>query len=96
MVGVTIGVGEHYGRFAELAARAVEEKTRLRTIILRDSHFVFSRLPAPNYLKLRMFDFVDDDSILYFEANGSWSADGIRVHTALVPQSAQEPTHRLR
>ena len=69
MVGVTIGVGEHYGRLAELAARAVEEKTRLRTIILRDSHFVFSRLPAPNYLKLRMFDFVDDDSILYFDAD---------------------------
>src|SRR5260370_6971470 len=69
MVGVTIGVGEHYGRLAELAARAVEEKTKLRTIILRDSHFVFSRLPAPNYLKLRMFDFVADDSILYFDAD---------------------------
>ena len=27
------------------------------------------------------------------KANGSWSADGMTVHTALVPQSAQEPTH---
>ncbi len=27
------------------------------------------------------------------KANGSWSANGIRVLTALVPQSAQEPTH---
>ena len=68
MVGVTIGVGEHYGRLAELAARAVEEKTRLRTIILRDSHFVFSRL------KLRIFDRVDDDAVLQYISTQTSSA----------------------
>ena len=69
MVGVTIGVGEYYGQLAKLAAKAMEEKTGLMTVVLDDKHFTSSGLPAPHHLKLRMFDFVDADSIVYFDAD---------------------------
>ena len=69
MVGITIGVGEYYSRLAKYAAQAVEEKTGVKTTILGDQHFASSGLPAPHHLKLRMFDFVDDESLLYFDAD---------------------------
>lgn len=70
MVGVTIGVGEYYGRLARLAAQALEANTGVKkTVILNDEHFASSGLPAPHHLKLRMFDLIDDDSLLYFDAD---------------------------
>lgn len=79
MLGVTIGVGEYYGQLAKLAAQAMEEKTGLKTVVLGDEHFISSGLPAPHHLKLRMFDLVNEDSIVYFDADmaclKSWSPD---------------------
>jgi hypothetical protein len=69
MQGVTIGVGEYYGQLARLAAQAMQEKTGIKTMILNDEHFASSGLPAPHHLKLRMFDLVDDESIVYFDAD---------------------------
>jgi|SRR5438105_3805724 len=69
MVGVTIGVGEYYGRLASLAAQAMQEKTGIKTTVLTDKHFASSGLPAPHHLKLRMFDLVDAESIVYFDAD---------------------------
>lgn len=69
MVGITIGVGQYYGELAELAAKAMQEKTGVETVVLRDEHFAKSGLPAPHHLKLRMFDLVDADSIVYFDAD---------------------------
>lgn len=69
MVGITIGVGEYYSRLAKYAAQVMEEKTGIKTTILGDEHFNSSGLPAPHHLKLRMFDFVDDDSLVYFDAD---------------------------
>lgn len=69
MVGVTIGVGEYYGQLAALAAKAMQEKTGVKTVVLGDEHFAQSGLPAPHHLKLRMFDLVDTDSIVYFDAD---------------------------
>lgn len=47
----------------------MEEKTGLKTLVLGDEHFTSSGLPAPHHLKLRMFDLVDADSIVYFDAD---------------------------
>ena len=69
MVGVTIGVGTYYGQLAELAAKAMQEQTGVKTVVLDDDHFTQSGLPAPHHLKLRMFDLVDTDSIVYFDAD---------------------------
>ena len=69
MMGVTIGVGEYYGQLAKLAATAMEEKTGVKTTVLTDEDFASSGLPAPHHLKLRMFDLVDAESIVYFDAD---------------------------
>lgn len=88
MVGVTIGVGEYYRRLARHAARTVEEKTGLKTIILGDEHFALSGFQAPHHLKLRMFDLVDDESLLYFDADmvclNPWSPERFARKDAVV------------
>jgi hypothetical protein len=88
MVGVTIGVGEYYSRLAKYAAQAMEEKTGVKTTILTDEHFTSSGLPAPHHLKLRMFDFVDDESLMYFDADmvclNPWSPERCARKDAVV------------
>lgn len=88
MVGVTIGVGEYYSRLAKYAAQAMEEKTGIKTTILGHEHFNSSRILAPHHLKLRMFDFVDDDLILYFDADmvclNQWSPVKLAQKDAVV------------
>lgn len=88
MVGITIGTGEYYSRLAKLAARAVEEKTGVKTIIISDEHFAASGLLAPHHLKLRLFDFVDDDFVMYFDADmvclNSWNPEKLARKDAVV------------
>ena len=88
MVGVTMGVGEYYSRLARHAAQAVEEKTGIKVVILTDEHFASSGLPAPHHLKLRMFDFVNHESVLYFDADmvclSPWSPERLARMDALV------------
>src|SRR5436309_15860940 len=98
MVGITIGVGEYYSRLAKYAAQAVEEKTGVKTTILGDQHFASSGIPAPHHLKLRMFDFVDDESLLYFDADmvclNSWkSACYARVDGVVAVDERVLPLH---
>src|SRR5438067_5347021 len=88
MLGITIGTGEYYSRLAKRAARAVEEKTGVKTIVLGDEHFAASGLPAPHHLKLRLFDFVDDDFVMYFDADmvclNSWKPERVARKDAVV------------
>src|SRR2546421_913076 len=88
MVGVTIGVGEYYSRLAKHAVQAVEAKTGIKTKILSDEDFASSGLPAPHHLKLRMFDFVNDESLLYFDADmvclNSWDPECFAKKDAVV------------
>ena len=88
MIGITIGTGEYYSRLAKLAARALEEKIGVKTIILGDEHFTASGLPAPHHLKLRLFDFVDDQFALYFDADmvclNPWKPERLARKDALV------------
>lgn len=88
MIGITIGVGEYYSRLAKYAAQAMEAKTGVKTTILGDEHFSTSGLPAPHHLKLRMFDLVDDEFVLYFDADmvclNSWSPERLARKDAIV------------
>lgn len=88
MLAVTIGVGAYYGQLAKLAGKAMEEKTGLKTVVLDDEHFTASGLPAPHHLKLRMFDLVNADSIVYFDADMAclkpWKPDRFTDSEAVV------------
>jgi hypothetical protein len=68
MVAVTIGVGK-YGTMARYAAKAVHEMTNLDTVILDERHFAESGLASPHFLKLRIFDLVDADAVMFFDAD---------------------------
>src|SRR2546427_6637138 len=100
MVGIMIGVGEYYSRLAKYAAQAVEEKTGVKTMILGDQHFASSGLPAPHHLKLRMFDFVDDESLLYFDADmvclNSWKPACCARENAVVAVGGGAPPPPFR
>jgi len=67
-VAVTIGVGRHE-RLARLAAREVHERTGLETIILRSKDFEATGLEQPHFLKFRLFDLIDAENILFFDAD---------------------------
>jgi lipopolysaccharide biosynthesis glycosyltransferase len=63
MIGVTIGVGERFEGLARLAAASVEKHTGLSTRVLTEAQ------DDPCFLKLKMFDLVDEDDIFYFDAD---------------------------
>src|ERR1051325_8949622 len=98
MIGITIGTGEYYSRLAKLAARALEEKTGVKSIILGDEHFAASGLPAPHHLKLRLFDFVEDESVLFFDADmvclNPWRPERLaRKHALVAVAESARPLH---
>jgi len=67
-VAVTIGVG----RFEHLAQRAADEMrqmTGLETVVLGPDHFAASKLEHPSFLKFRLFDLVDAENIIWFDAD---------------------------
>ena len=68
MVAVTIGVGE-YRALAERAAGSIRQMTGLDTIILDDAHFASSGYKLSHFLKLKLFDLVRAEWILYFDAD---------------------------
>lgn len=68
MIAVTIGVGE-YKAMAEHAAMAVKKMTGLNTVVLCQDQFRTSGLPYPHFLKLRLFDLLDEEDLLFFDAD---------------------------
>lgn len=89
MIGVTIGVGR-WRQTAELAAEAARRHTGLNAIVLDDSVWrdfkdVYS---YPGFLKLHVFDFVDDDDVLIFDADAihinSWNPTELSGRRAVV------------
>jgi len=88
MIAVTIGIGEYYTKLAFHAAQAVHKMTGLETVILDNGHFTSSGLPYSHQLKLRIFDLVDDDSILYFDSDmvclNPWNPEPLARADALV------------
>ena len=69
MIAVTIGTGEYYTKLANYAAGAIEKMTGLKTVILGDEHFAASGLPFSHHLKLRLFELVEDDEIMFFDSD---------------------------
>jgi hypothetical protein len=69
MVGVTIGINTIHEVLAKLSAYCFSEMTGLEVIILGEKELQKSGLSHPASLKLKAFDFVNDDNILYFDAD---------------------------
>jgi hypothetical protein len=68
MIAVTIGVGR-YQAMADYAALAVRKMTGLSTVVLGEDHFANSGLSYPHFLKLRLFDLLDEEDLLFFDAD---------------------------
>lgn len=86
-VAVTIGVG----RFEHLARRAADEMrqmTGLETVVLGPEHLEASGLEHPSFLKFRLFDLVDAENILWFDADmvplAPWSPQEFFGNPAIV------------
>lgn len=69
LVGVTIGVGPEHARLATLAADRMRRFAGLPVAILNEEDFRRTGLRDPNHLKFRLFDLVEAENILYFDAD---------------------------
>ena len=68
MIAVTIGVGL-YESMAHYAAQAVSDMTGLDAVVLGTADYNKSGCALPHFLKLKLFDFIEEESILYFDAD---------------------------
>lgn len=69
MTGVTIGIGPLYKKAATVAAECLLRHTGIQTRILTEDYFTDALLCHPAALKLRIFDCVPADTLLYFDAD---------------------------
>ncbi|MEY2564924.1 MAG: hypothetical protein QOH88_3117 [Verrucomicrobiota bacterium] len=69
MMGVTIGVGPLYIKAARVAAACLQRHTGIKTQILTEEHLTAASLRHPAALKLKIFDYVSANTILYFDAD---------------------------
>ena len=69
MIGVTIGIGPVHKALASISAKCFNETTGLEVVILTEKELRQTDLLHPAALKLKVFDFVKDDSIIYFDAD---------------------------
>lgn len=67
-VAVTIGTGP-FATVAHLAAKELRALTGLDTVILGDEAFAESGLADPSLLKFRLFELVQAEHLLYFDAD---------------------------
>jgi hypothetical protein len=67
-VAVTIGTGA-LERMAQLAAREVRALTGLETVVLGQRELSASGFAYPTLLKFRLFDFVNAEHLMYFDAD---------------------------
>lgn len=70
MIGVTIGVGA-YRSLAAQAAESMRRHTGLNCVVLSDEHYESAGLSGcpPHFLKLAIWDFIDADQVLWFDAD---------------------------
>ena len=69
MIGIIIGINPIYKELAKLSAKCFQEMTGLEALILGESELQKSGLTHPASLKLKAFDYVDDNNIIYFDAD---------------------------
>ena len=68
MKGFTIGIGQPYNRWAKFAAQRMREFTGLECFVL-DGSIGASNLEDIWMARYRLFDFCNDNDILYFDAD---------------------------
>ena len=69
MIGVTIGVGFPYEQLAPLAAACFTKHTGLPARILGPKEFISSQMSHPAALRLKLFDYVKSNRVVYFDAD---------------------------
>lgn len=69
ILGVTVGVGSVYEKMAILAASCFTKHTGIPAIVLGDSQFAASKLPHPAALRLKLFEYVSAETVVYFDAD---------------------------
>ena len=69
MIAVTLGINPLYRALARLSAKCIQDTTDLDTLILTESDFKKSNFSHPAALKLKVFDFIQDDNVLFFDAD---------------------------
>src|SRR5471030_116123 len=69
IIGVTVGVGFPYDQLAPIAASCFTKHTGLPAVVLGAKEFVKSRMAHPAALRLRLFDYIDADLVVYFDAD---------------------------
>jgi len=87
IVGVTIGIGYPHEHLAPLAASCFARYTGIPTVILGETELADSQMPHPAALKFRLFDCVNADRLVYFDADwlclGKWDPKAM-CHTTEV------------
>jgi hypothetical protein len=86
LIAVTIGVGEAHARLAEIAARRMHHYTGLPTVVLNESDLRHSGLAEPIRLKFRLFDLVNAENILFFDADAFCLAPWDPRHFCNLPE----------
>jgi len=69
LVGVTIGIGAEHAALAHEAAARMSRLAGIEVVILGPRHLEQCGLRDPNHLKFRLFDLVNAQNVLYFDAD---------------------------
>src|SRR4051812_24459485 len=69
LIGVTIGIGPEQEQLAEAAAGRMRQLAQVPVHILGRQDLERAGKSNPNHLKFRLFDLVDAENILYFDAD---------------------------
>jgi hypothetical protein len=88
MIGITIAIGETFQNLARVSSKCVEEMLNIKTIILTEKDFDKNELKHPTALKLKIFDLIEDENILYFDADwfcvNEWDVSNFQNKSELI------------
>ncbi len=78
IVGVTVGVNTPYAPLASIAAQCFTKHTGVSTVVLGEKELIASGLGHPAALRLKAFEYVDAEQIVYFDSDwlciNDWSS----------------------
>lgn len=88
MIAVTIGINPLFKALASLSANCIQETTGLDTLILTEKELKQSELLHPAALKLKVFDFTNDNTVLFFDADwfsiNNWNPNVYENNEAII------------
>ena len=68
-IGVTVGIGHGFSSVARLSAACFTENTGIPAVVLGQNALDESGFEHPAALRLRIFDLVDAETVVYFDAD---------------------------